>query len=762
MPSQSKRRAEQATPPIPLDAYVSRRAGTIGERAGEVVVLTTRRRKVRLNSTALVVWELCDGQRRTTEIAELLAAHYPQASDQVRQEVVATLNELNRSKVLRVGPTRDPQRPLLRVAFANVWRGFDVRNNYFLKALAHRFDVLLVDPSVEPPNVLFFSGDPPGGFDHRHADRSTTLKIYFANAKSQPDYGECDFAFSPDPPEPRFADRHVRLPFWSLFLDWDRVRAAVSSVLDGHIPYELRPAVIGDRLFDFIVGEAPSESGPTVAVTPAAPRPAVPAASYASADTGDSDRKLTIGMATYDDYDGAYFTVQAVRLYHPEVADEIEFVVVDNDPDGPAAQPLRDLGRGSPHYRYVANRERQGTATRDLVFREARTPYVVCVDSHVLIAPGAIRRLIDYLDARPACGDLLQGPLVYDDQASIATHFAPIWSGGMYGTWATDERALDRDAEPFDIPMQGLGLFACRRDAWLGFNPRFTGFGGEEGYIHAKFRRAGHRTLCLPFLRWNHRFQRPHGIRYPNIWQERIRNYVVGWTELGEDTGALEAHFRHELGADGFEQGMALIRAELDGPFHYFDAIYCINLDSAIDRWEAMQARFRRLGILHRVRRFSAVETPESHHVGCALSHRRILEQARKEGLSNVLVFEDDALVHDDATAILKSGVEDLRVLPWSVFHLGGHRYKTSASVSPALERCPDLTTTEAVAYNSPIFDHLLEVLPAGREQMRLWLAREAGIDQYLRNVEPRYVVRPPVTTQKARLPEEAEPHRFT
>ena len=33
--------------------------------------------------------------------------------------------------------------------------------------------------------------------------------------------------------------------------------------------------------------------------------------------------KLCIGMATYDDFDGVYFSVQAIQLYHPEVADEI-------------------------------------------------------------------------------------------------------------------------------------------------------------------------------------------------------------------------------------------------------------------------------------------------------------------------------------------------------------------------------------------------------------------------------------------------------
>ena len=52
---------------------------------------------------------------------------------------------------------------------------------------------------------------------------------------------------------------------------------------------------------------------------------------------------LTIGMATYDDYDGVYFTIQAIRLNHPEIAGEIEFIVVDNHPDGPCAAELKSV-----------------------------------------------------------------------------------------------------------------------------------------------------------------------------------------------------------------------------------------------------------------------------------------------------------------------------------------------------------------------------------------------------------------------------------
>src|SRR5262249_3238072 len=67
------------------------------------------------------------------------------------------------------------------------------------------------------------------------------------------------------------------------------------------------------------------------------------------------------------------------------------------------------------------------------------------------------------------------------------SHFEPVWSNGMFGRWACDDRAQDPTGPEFEIPMQGLGLFACRREAWPGINPRFRGFGGEEGSLHEKF-----------------------------------------------------------------------------------------------------------------------------------------------------------------------------------------------------------------------------------------------------------------------------------
>jgi hypothetical protein len=165
----------------------------------------------------------------------------------------------------------------------------------------------------------------------------------------------------------------------------------------------------------------------------------------------------------------------------------------------------------------------------------------------VLFAPGAIARLKQYYRDHPETKDLLQGPLVYDDLVGVATHFDPVWRDQMWGIWATDPRGRDPEGEPFEIPMQGLGVFSCRKAAWPGFHPAFRGFGGEEGYLHEKVRQAGGRCLCLPWLRWVHRFGRPRGVPYPLTVEDKLRNYVIGHFELGLDLTPALAHFAEHL-----------------------------------------------------------------------------------------------------------------------------------------------------------------------------------------------------------------------
>jgi len=275
--------------------------------------------------------------------------------------------------------------------------------------------------------------------------------------------------------------------------------------------------------------------------------------------------KLTIGMACFDDFDGVWFSIQAARLFHPEVMAETEFLVVDNNPESAHGKAIAETRASwwSDQVTYVPFVARRGTAVRDEIFRRARGEVVLSIDCHVLIWPGALTRLLKWLDDRPDCLDLLQGPMALDDLRTVQTHMAPEWRSEMFGTWAADPRGQSIDAEAFEIPMHGLGLFGCRRKAWLGFSPLFRGFGAEEGYIHEKYRQAGRRTWCLPFLRWVHRFKRPAGVKYPLRLDDKIHNYLAGHAELGLSPGPIFQHFARRQPLEKMAQTWREVQAKV-------------------------------------------------------------------------------------------------------------------------------------------------------------------------------------------------------
>src|SRR5215207_8195937 len=113
---------------------------------------------------------------------------------------------------------------------------------------------------------------------------------------------------------------------------------------------------------------------------------------------------LTIGMPTYNDFDGVYFTIQSLRLY--EELEDTELLVVDNY----GCEHTKAFVEGAAKGRYILATEAVGTAAaKNQVFAEAKGEAVLCCDSHVQFDPGVIARLKAYYREHPDCRDLLQG-----------------------------------------------------------------------------------------------------------------------------------------------------------------------------------------------------------------------------------------------------------------------------------------------------------------------------------------------------------------
>ena len=73
-----------------------------------------------------------------------------------------------------------------------------------------------------------------------------------------------------------------------------------------------------------------------------------------------------------------------------------------------------------------------------------------------------------------------------------------------------------------------------------------------------------------------------------------------------------------------------------------FDGVFCVNLDSRVDRWEQFQKNLQDYNIHDAVTRFSAVQANPGW-IGCKASHMNIIKHAIDNKLDNILIFEDDA-----------------------------------------------------------------------------------------------------------------------
>lgn len=259
-------------------------------------------------------------------------------------------------------------------------------------------------------------------------------------------------------------------------------------------------------------------------------------------------KKLTIGSAVYDDFDGIFFSYQSIRLNNQDILDDLDLIVVDNNPESAEGKATLKFCLDA-RINYIPITSNKSTGLRNHVFKNSKASHTLCMDPHVLFEPNTIKNLINFYEQNPESGDLHQGPLLMDiiKGHDPMTHMDPVWRSQMWGTWGINPKGANAEGEPFDVPMQGLGVFSCKTDQWLPFNENFIGFGGEEGYIHEKFRQNKRRTLCLPFLRWIHRFGRPRGVPYPLRTEDRIHNYIVGFQELGLDLSPVINHFNQEV-----------------------------------------------------------------------------------------------------------------------------------------------------------------------------------------------------------------------
>ena len=122
---------------------------------------------------------------------------------------------------------------------------------------------------------------------------------------------------------------------------------------------------------------------------------------------------------------------------------------------------------------------------------------------------------------------------------------------------------------------------------------------------------------------------------------------------------------------------------------HYFDQIYCINLDRRPDRWESCLRIFAKHGI-ENVTRFPATDSKKMtlpfdsmycSELACTLSHLKVIETAIENSTKRLLILEDDVVFHEKFNILFESYWHQVPA-NWDVILMGGTHIEQPQSVS--------------------------------------------------------------------------------
>ncbi|MDD2709171.1 MAG: hypothetical protein PHV34_14385 [Verrucomicrobiae bacterium] len=111
--------------------------------------------------------------------------------------------------------------------------------------------------------------------------------------------------------------------------------------------------------------------------------------------------------------------------------------------------------------------------------------------------------------------------------------------------------------------------------------------------------------------------------------------------------------------------------SSLNSAWDFFPLVICINLKERNDRYDEIRQELRRVGmkklVFYRTKR-----QPDGTRAG-AHSHMMCLKYAVQQGVSHVLMFEDDALFLDGYEEAVPRAVDFMRQSnDWNMFYLGG------------------------------------------------------------------------------------------
>jgi GR25 family glycosyltransferase involved in LPS biosynthesis len=165
-----------------------------------------------------------------------------------------------------------------------------------------------------------------------------------------------------------------------------------------------------------------------------------------------------------------------------------------------------------------------------------------------------------------------------------------------------------------------------------------------------------------------------------------------------------------------------------------FDRIYCINLSTRPDRWEAFQKEMDKFGIKDIIR-FDAINGKELDYtnmvynksllageVGILLTHLKLIEECKRDNIERVLIMEDDLVFTEE---IVKLG-EYLDLVPndYEFLYFGAnHNHKSIRLLNDKIGILNHSYGLQCVAIKNTVYDKILIDLPKIEKQVDAYYA---------------------------------------
>lgn len=152
-----------------------------------------------------------------------------------------------------------------------------------------------------------------------------------------------------------------------------------------------------------------------------------------------------------------------------------------------------------------------------------------------------------------------------------------------------------------------------------------------------------------------------------------------------------------------------------------FDHYLFINLDHRKDRLKQITSELNKMELpKNKITRIKAVHEKYNGHIGCAKSHIKALNLAKKNKYNHVIIFEDDFIFTENKTNVDNKINNFLKIFKgnWDVIQLTAHYKKLDNINIKDIKKVNSASTSSAYIIQNHFYDKLIDNITQSKNKM--------------------------------------------